>query len=162
MEFGLRGLAILKSAKGEDVRLEAYDDATGKPVPKGGKAKGTLTIGYGHTGPDVTPGLTITMEQAEMLLRGDVKEAVAIVNRGIKRPMTQTQFDSFVLLAFNIGAGQFASSSARRLFNAGDPFAACGAMFMWRKDGGKDSLGLARRRVTEMSLFLEDGIAKGD
>jgi lysozyme len=44
----------------EGLRLQAYDDRTGKPVPVGGVTLGTITIGYGHTGPDVVPGLVWT------------------------------------------------------------------------------------------------------
>ena len=42
----------------EGLRLSAYK-CTG----------GVSTIGYGHTGADVLPGMTITREQAEQLLR---------------------------------------------------------------------------------------------
>ncbi len=41
----------------EGLRLTAYQDSVG-----------VWTIGYGHTGPDVHPGMTITEEQADELL----------------------------------------------------------------------------------------------
>lgn len=47
--------------KSEGLRLQAYQD-TG----------GVWTIGYGHTGADVKPGMTITKEEAERLLKQDV------------------------------------------------------------------------------------------
>lgn len=49
----------------EGLRLEAYQDTLGN-----------WTIGYGHTGPDVTPGLKWTQEQAEKALRDDLNEAL--------------------------------------------------------------------------------------
>lgn len=49
----------------EGLRLHAYDDATGDPVPAGGSCAGTLTIGRGHTGPDVVPGMVCTEAEAD-------------------------------------------------------------------------------------------------
>lgn len=66
-------LADLRSDEG--LRLTAYDDATGEPVPVGGVCKGTLTIGYGHAGSDVVPGQVITEAQAEALLLNDEASA---------------------------------------------------------------------------------------
>ena len=40
----LRSQLILE----EGLRLVAYDDATGKPVPEGGVCEGNLTVGVGH------------------------------------------------------------------------------------------------------------------
>ncbi|MBI1234786.1 MAG: glycoside hydrolase family protein [Alphaproteobacteria bacterium] len=42
---------------------------------------GVWTIGYGHTGPDVRAGLTITEPQAETFLRLDLDAAGRAVNR---------------------------------------------------------------------------------
>jgi lysozyme len=144
MEFELRGVALVKSW--ERLRLEAYQDSGG-----------VWTVGYGST-KGVKAEMTITEDQAEMLLRSDLMEAVAAVKRGITVPITQSMFDAFVSLTFNIGARAFAASSCRRLFNSGDPLAAVAAMLMWRKVKGADSLGLARRRLAEMTLALEDGL----
>lgn len=55
--------------------LETYDDATGKPVPIGGTWKGTLTIGRGHTGPDVKPGMRWTQAQADAAFAVDYANA---------------------------------------------------------------------------------------
>lgn len=56
----------------EGLRLASYDDATGDPVPVGGHARGTLTIGYGHTGADVFAGQTCTTAQADAWLAADI------------------------------------------------------------------------------------------
>ena len=48
------GIALTKGFEG--LRLTAYRDCAG-----------VLTIGYGHTGPDVAEGMTIHEEQAEEL-----------------------------------------------------------------------------------------------
>ena len=52
LTYSGRGLALTEQFEG--CRLTAYQDQVG-----------VWTIGYGHTGTDVTPGLTITQQQAE-------------------------------------------------------------------------------------------------
>src|SRR5579885_3652802 len=59
----------------EGLRLAAYDDATGEPVPAGGQCKGTLTIGRGHTGPDVYAGQVCTTAEAEAWFQWDLARA---------------------------------------------------------------------------------------
>jgi lysozyme len=154
MRIGPRGLALVKSF--ETLRVDAYDDATGRSVPPDGRARGQLTIGYGHTGPDVRPGALITEAEAEALLRADLAASERAVGRLIQVPLSQAQFDALVSLVFNIGAAAFSASTLRRRLNAKDFTTAAGEFYRWRFDNGVELLGLARRRVAEMQLFLED------
>jgi GH24 family phage-related lysozyme (muramidase) len=62
--------------RNESLRLDAYDDANGRLILPGHAVTGTLTIGYGHTGPDVFPGQTITKDQAEVLFQRDFATAL--------------------------------------------------------------------------------------
>jgi GH24 family phage-related lysozyme (muramidase) len=89
---------------------------------------GAYTIGYGHAiFPDeeesfnflpryskIRPGRTkITKENAEVLLKDDLREAESIINRilnqweqkGIKPSITQGMYDAMVSMAFNMGIG---------------------------------------------------------
>lgn len=84
----------------EGCRLIAYDDATGLPVLVGGKAKGVITIGYGHTGSDVIPGLTITQQQADDLLAKDQTKLFALV---AGRPLIEAA--ALVSFGYNCGIG---------------------------------------------------------
>ena len=74
----------------------------------------------------------------------------------IKVKVTQSQFDAMVSLAYNIGAGAFLKSTLLKKVNAGD-FAGAGEEFLrWNKAGGKEVLGLTRRRrkrKTTISIF---------
>jgi lysozyme len=154
MRIGPRGLALIKSF--ETLRVEAYDDTTGRSVPPGGPVQGRLTIGYGHTGPDVRTGDLITETEAEALLRADLAASEQAVGRLIQVPLSQGQFDALVSLVFNIGAAAFSASTLRRRINAKDFTTAAGEFYCWRFDNGVELLGLARRRVAEMQLFLAD------
>ena len=65
------GRAMIASFEG--LRLTAYQDIVG-----------VWTIGYGHTGPDVKPGLAITRQQADQLLVNDL----ARFERGVNALVT--------------------------------------------------------------------------
>jgi hypothetical protein len=72
MEFsyGSQGYALTR--KFEGLRLTAYQDQVG-----------VWTIGYGHTGPDVHRNLTITEDQADVLLHADIAQAVTCVRHAV-------------------------------------------------------------------------------
>jgi lysozyme len=116
---------------------------------------GVLTIGYGHTGPDVTPGLTITQAEAEALLRQDLArfEAAVTAAVGPRVSLTQCEFDSLVSLAYNIGAAAFAGSTLVRRLRAGDRHAAAAEFTVWNRAGGVFSPALLRRRTRELLRF---------
>ena len=63
------------------------------------------TIGYGHTGPEVHPGLVIVAGQAEMMLAADI----AKVKQGLSTrfpwwtTLDDVRQDALVNMAFNLG-----------------------------------------------------------
>lgn len=66
---------------------------------------GVLTIGYGHTGADVTPGKTITQAEADRLFDADIRKfaaKVAPLFAGVA--LNNNQFDALVSLSYNIGS----------------------------------------------------------
>ena len=111
------------------------------------------TIGYGHTG-NVTNNQVITSEQAESILKSDLKRFELGVMNAVKVDLNQNQFDALVSLAFNIGLGAFTGSTLVRLLNAGDYNGAAGQFERWNQGGGKVLQGLVRRRDDERALFL--------
>lgn len=106
MQTSANGLSAL--IKEEGIVLYAYDDlrpAAG-PIMPGDPVTGTLTIGAGHTGPDVVPGMTITDEQARQLLADDVQWAEQRVNTSVNVQLSQPQFDALVSHTFNTGGSE--------------------------------------------------------
>lgn len=140
LSYSDQGLALTEQFEG--LRLTAYQDSVG-----------VWTIGYGHTGPDVQPGLTITQEQASALLLQDVAGAVAAVNRLVTVPLTQNQFDALVDFTFNVGQGNLASSTLLRELNAGNTAGAAAQFLVWVYAGGVQLPGLVTRRQAEAALF---------
>lgn len=153
-----KGRAFIEREEG--LRLEAYDDATGRPVPAGGQVRGVITIGIGHTGPDVVPGMRITKEQAYALFDKDNDWAERVVEQNMVGPApdfrrpNDNEFDACVSLAFNIGAAGFANSSVVRNWKkglwkqAGDSFA------LWNRDKFGVNNVLVGRRAREMAVFF--------
>jgi len=147
------GLTLIKSF--ESLVLYAYDDANDKRIEPGDAVVGTLTIGYGHTGSDVHPGLTITQAQADVLLESDLAGAEKAVNDAVARDCTPNEFAALVSFEFN--TGELAESTLLRLFNAGDVTGAAAQFGAWVYDTSisPDPLpGLVRRRDAERALFL--------
>jgi lysozyme len=138
-QIGPRGLALVKEFEG--LRLKAY------LCPAR-----VLTIGYGSTGPHVTPGLVITEAQADALLQKDLDRFEDAVAKAAPNA-TQNQFDAMVALAFNIGIGAFLKSTVLRKHLDGNHRAAAEAFGMWVNAGGRVLPGLQRRRAREADLY---------
>jgi lysozyme len=128
----------------EGCELTAYWDAYGK----------VWTIGYGHTGPDVHEGMTITQEQATALLKADLATAEAGVQSLTAVNLTPNQFAALVDFAYNEGVGQLAGSTLMRLVNAGNFKEAAEQFGHWVYAGGQVLSDLVRRRAAEKALFL--------
>jgi lysozyme len=140
LTYSTKGLAL--TAQFEGCSLSAYQDQVG-----------VWTIGYGHTGPDVKPGLTITGAQAQALLAQDVSRAEACVNNVVAVKLTQEEFDALVDFVYNLGAGAFRGSTMLRDLNAGDFLGAASQFDRWDRAGGAVVAGLLRRRQAEAELF---------
>jgi len=139
-QYSAKGLALTRSFEG--LRLNAYQDSGG-----------IWTIGFGHTGPEVHAGMSLTEPEAESLLRADLAESVACINRAVTRDLTQNQFDALVDFCFNAGRGSFERSTLLRKVNAGDFTGAAEQFALWVHAGGKAVDGLIRRRAAEAAMF---------
>lgn len=130
----------------EGLRLQAYADPAGK-----------WTIGYGWTGPvrgrPLGPGVTITRQEAEELLRSELRRLARAITDMLARPANPHQLAAMVSLAYNIGLGAFRKSTLLRAWNEGDADRAALEFTRWVHAGGKILPGLVRRRVHEALVF---------
>ena len=131
---------------------------------------GLWTIGYGHKivpgdgfwHPDFNPAgvRSITVEHAKLLKGQDASGASDAVDRCVKVPLTENQYQALVSLAYNIGSSAFCSSTVVKRLNAGDIRGAADAILWWNKvtDPTTKTLvisqGLVNRREQERALFL--------
>jgi lysozyme len=116
---------------------------------------GVATVGYGHTGPDVRIPMCISQERADELLANDLarfEAGVEALTEGV--PTNDNQFAAFVSLAFNIGLGRFATSTALKRHKLGNKIGAANALLLWNMAGGRILAGLVRRREAERKLYL--------
>lgn len=102
-----QGLSLLIDREAK--RNDAYPDSKGIP-----------TIGVGHTGPEVHLGLHWTNEQVMDAFRKDLAWVTACVAL-VRTQLEQFQEDALYSFIFNIGGGQWGSSTMLRLLNDGTP-----------------------------------------
>ena len=118
------------------------------------------TIGFGSTyypdGKKVTlQDKEITEEKAfEILEYIANKDFGSNINKVVKVPLNQNQFDALVSLIYNIGSTQFVGGTVDDKLNAGNTSAAIETWKKYRFDNGKVVSGLVNRRNAEVALFL--------
>ncbi|AOP98032.1 lysozyme [Enterobacter roggenkampii] len=138
----------------ESCKLQSYPDP-------GSLDGNPWTIGWGHTGPEVIPGLVWTQEQADKAFLNDLNKFEQGVNSLVTVPLTQGQFDALVSFSYNVGldidsdnvAEGLGDSTLLRKINLLDYKGASMEFHKWNKNNGKVMLGLTRRRVAEEALF---------
>lgn len=114
-------------------------------VPYADPGNGTLTVCYGHTGPDIVPGKRYSQAECDELLEKDTAIAAQAVDRLVKVPVSKYQRAALIDFAYNKGAGALASSTLLRLTNAGRTDEACKQYHRWLYAGGRRLTGLANR-----------------
>lgn len=148
MNISEKGIALIKNFEG--CRLEAYPDPATGGDP--------WSIGYGWTRPvdgvPVHKDMKITRNKAEQLLRCGLVSDEQAVNRLLKVPVSQNQFDALVSLAWNIGTRAFSTSLLLQKLNQGNYQGAAQQFLRWTWAGGESMPGLVRRRRAEQDYFL--------
>lgn len=143
MKLSQRGIDLIKQFEGYSSK--AYPDPATGGAP--------WTIGYGTTN-GVKPGMIITAEQAERMLRDDVAKFESGVSSLLTAPTTQGQFDAMVSLAYNIGLGNFGKSTLLKKHNARCYTCAADQFRVWNRANGKVMNGLTKRRAAERELYM--------
>lgn len=118
---------------------------------------GNCTVGVGHL---INYGAcksskTISHDQAMNLLHSDAQVAVSAIKKYVTVDLNQNQFDALVDFVFNVGSGNFASSTLLRLLNDKNYTGAANQFGVWIYDSNHVAEpGLKTRRADERSLFL--------
>lgn len=129
----------------EGLRLKPYLCPAGVP-----------TLGYGHTGPEVTlDSPPISARFAEELMREDVERFVRAVLK--ISPTLVSETDKLCAVAdfcFNLGTGRYKASTLKRKVDAGEWQEAAEQLSKWVWGGGRKLPGLVARRAAEARLIL--------
>jgi len=113
---------------------------------------GVWTIGVGHTAaaggidPATFTGV-LTVPAVLEMLRVDIVKYENGVNRAVKVPLQQHEFDALVSFHYNTGA--IGRASFVKKLNAGDRAGAARGMMAWKKPPE-----IIKRRTAERDLFL--------
>lgn len=148
MKLSDRGIAFIK--QWESCSLKAYLCSAG-----------VWTIGWGHTGAEVTRTTTWSQAKADFTFLEDVREYENIVDKYVTVPLTQNQYDALVAFAFNVGGANFRMSTLVRKVNGRDFNGAQAQFKRWNKafDPKRNMhvsiKGLTNRREAERQLFNE-------
>lgn len=126
----------------EGVRTRAYRDS-----------EGVWTIGVGHTAmagpPQPKPGMAITRAEVDELLSRDLVKYENIVNRNVRVPLTQGQFDALVSICFNVETALSSKSTIVKRLNKGDYRGAAKAIMLYNKPPE-----IVGRRESEQQQFI--------
>ena len=140
MKTSDKGIGLIKRFEG--LRLKAYLCPSGKP-----------TIGYGHT-KDVKLGDVITEEEAEQLLLEDLIVVENEINKH-NLDINQNQFDALVSFVYNVGVGNFRTSTLLKKIKTDPNDKTIANEFKrWVYSNGKKLPGLVKRREEEAKLYF--------
>ena len=152
MQLSNNGFNIIKNFEG--LSLSAYRDEAG-----------VWTIGYGstryHDGKPVKPGDQLASEvQADALFRNTLGQYEDAVNRCVKVPLSQNQFDALASFTYNVGTGGLEESTLLVKLNEKNYAEAAAHFLAWDKitdpKTGQKVISeiLLQRRKEESRLFL--------
>lgn len=118
---------------------------------------GIWTIGYGSTSIDgikVKQGDTITEQAALDDIYRRLNEIDKQITATVRVPLNSNQLNAMLDFVYNLGIGNFRSSTLLRKLNDSDYRGAADELLRWNKSGGHVLDGLTRRREAERDLFL--------
>lgn len=122
--------ALITGPTGDDgtegVRYKAYKDVVG-----------IWTVCHGHTGNDIMLGKTYSEAECRALLNKDLATVAQQINPYIKVPIPETTRGALYSFVYNVGAGNFKTSTLLRTINRGDIKGACEQLRRWTYAGGK-------------------------
>lgn len=144
--------ALVKPFEGYHRRLPdggctAYPDPGTGGVP--------WTIGWGSTGPGITPSTVWSLQQAQIALAEHLKTfaqgVVTLSPRLLREP--DRRLAALISFSYNCGLGNYRISTLKKRVDAGDWDGACVEIVKWNKAAGRVMRGLTRRREAEALLL---------
>lgn len=147
-------LDLIDGSEGD--KLRAYRDGTGR-----------LTIGRGHTGPEVVAGMEISEGQSQAYRFSDAVKAGAKIAKSVSATrlaqLSDHQYGALVDFGFNLGFGTDVCPTLIRMLNAGqfDAVPAELLLFDHQHVNGRPEVvpGLYHRRAAEGALWKTADVA---
>ena len=153
----------LPRAAGLDL-VAKFEGFSANPMSTSG---GQKIIGFGHilTQPELTSKTVsagtelysfehgLTVDQARELLAEDMKASYETIDRLVKTPLSAPQRDALASFVFNVGGGNFKSSSLLKLLNEGRLEEVPAQLNKWTVRNGVQPEALMKRRQMEIELW---------
>jgi lysozyme len=142
MKINQAGIELIKQFEG--LRLKKYKCPAGY-----------YTIGYGHVLHPNQSLETINKKIAEELLLTDLQRITEYITPLIKAKLNANQFSALVSFAYNIGLGNFSTSTLLKKANKELHLEVPSEFIKWININKIKSKGLLRRRCYEAALYME-------
>jgi lysozyme len=122
---------------------------------------GVKTVCYGATAADhVDLNRNYTPDECKAILASDLPKYDAMLQKCLTPVAYKTlppyRHAAMVSFVYNVGPGNFCKSSVAKDLNAGNPKAACDALLLFNRAGGRVIKGLVNRRNTERTMCERD------
>lgn len=109
---------------------------------------------YGHTGSELKLGQKFTDEQCLNQLAKDLSSHDKQMMDLVRVPITDYQHAAFLSFTYNVGVGNFKTSTMLRKLNSKDYVGACEELSKWVFAKNKVLPGLVKRREAEKEMCL--------
>lgn len=119
---------------------------------------GVLTACFGHTSQRLTLGIEMSEHDCLVLLAEDLTRHNEQLLDAVAVTLSEHEHAAYLSFHYNVGPGNFRSSTLLRHLNAGRRVAACNELPRWVYAKGIKLPGLVKRRADEQDLCLKGAI----
>jgi lysozyme len=116
---------------------------------------GIITACFGHVNPTLKPDQQMSDDECLALLSSDLVKHNDQLLSAVRVPLSEHEHAAYLSFHYNIGPGNFRSSTLLSHLNAGRRVAACNELPRWVYAKGIKLPGLVTRRADERDLCLK-------
>jgi lysozyme len=116
---------------------------------------GVVTACFGHT-QTAELGKTYTENECLNLFAMDLGDHNEQLLRVVKQPLSTSEHAAYLSFHYNVGAGNFRSSTLLKYLNNDERVKACNELPRWVYADGRKLDGLVKRRAVERQLCLSE------
>lgn len=120
---------------------------------------GIVTACFGHVNPTLQAGQKISDDECLSLLAKDLVKHNNQLISAVRVPLSDQEHAAYLSFHYNVGAGNFRSSTLLRYLNAGDRVEACNQLSRWVFARGVKLPGLVTRRADEREQCLQGALS---
>lgn len=116
---------------------------------------GIVTACFGHTSQRLTVGVKMSEQECLQLLADDLTKHNEQLLQAVPVTLSEQEHAAYLSFHYNVGPGNFRSSTLLRYLSAGHRVEACNELSRWVFAKGIKLPGLIKRRAAERELCLK-------